>query len=194
MSEATSAAMGSIVGGAALIKKVYVPKYIFPAEKVLFAFVNMLFSMIALVIMVVLTKMGIIYGSSPDALLLGPTVILSFVPMLYTLVFSMGLGFILAALNVYFRDINHLYSVWVLAWMYLTPVIYPVEMVEPTPIMKVLVLNPMYYYVTYFRSVLMSAEVPDLNFNLICIGTSIAMLIIGLMVFKKNQDRFILFI
>ena len=65
MNEATSSAMVSIVGNAPLIKKVYIPKYIFPLEKVMFAFVNMLFSMIALVIMMGVTKLGII-GSAAD--------------------------------------------------------------------------------------------------------------------------------
>ena len=64
MNEATSSAMVSIVGNAPLIKKVYIPKYIFPLEKVMFAFVNMLFSMIALVIMMGVTKLGISAGRS----------------------------------------------------------------------------------------------------------------------------------
>ena len=100
MNEATSSAMVSIVGNAPLIKKVYIPKYIFPLEKVMFAFVNMLFSMIALVIMMGVTKLGII-GSAAD-LNISWTIVLFFIPMLYTLVFSLGLGLILAAVNVYF--------------------------------------------------------------------------------------------
>lgn len=82
MNEATSSAMVSIVGNAPLIKKVYIPKYIFPLEKVMFAFVNMLFSMIALVIMMGVTKLGII-GSAAD-LNISWTIVLFFIPMLYT--------------------------------------------------------------------------------------------------------------
>ena len=143
MNEATSSAMVSIVGNAPLIKKVYIPKYIFPLEKVMFAFVNMLFSMIALVIMMGVTKLGII-GSAAD-------LNISWTIVLFTLVFSLGLGLILAAVNVYFRDVGHLYSVWTMAWMYLTPIIYPMNVVEGTWAMNIIRLNPMYYFVTYFR-------------------------------------------
>lgn len=192
MNEATSSAMVSIVGNAPLIKKVYIPKYIFPLEKVMFAFVNMLFSMIALVIMMGATKIGLI--GVPSELHITWTVLLFFIPMLYTLVFSLGLGLILAAINVYFRDVGHLYSVWTMAWMYLTPVIYPMNMVEGSWVMNVIQLNPMYYFVTYFREVMMRGTVPGLKMNLLCMGISLLFLVLGLWVFKKKQDRFILFI
>lgn len=192
MNEATSSAMVSIVGNAPLIKKVYIPKYIFPLEKVMFAFVNMLFSMIALVIMMGVTKLGII-GSAAD-LNISWTIVLFFIPMLYTLVFSLGLGLILAAVNVYFRDVGHLYSVWTMAWMYLTPIIYPMNVVEGTWAMNIIRLNPMYYFVTYFRDVVTDGIVPGLKMNLLCMGISLLFLVLGLLVFKKKQDRFILFI
>ena len=192
MTEATSSAMSSIIGNAPLIKKVYIPKYIFPLEKVMFAFVNMLFSMIALVIMMGATKIGII--GTPDELHITWTILLFFIPMLYTLVFSLGLGLILAAINVYFRDVGHLYSVWTMAWMYLTPVIYPMKMVEGSWILNVIRLNPMYYFVTYFRDLMMNGTVPGLKTNLLCMGISLLFLVLGLLIFKKKQDRFILFI
>ncbi len=168
MNEATSSAMVSIVGNAPLIKKVYIPKYIFPLEKVMFAFVNMLFSMIALVIMMGVTKLGII-GSAAD-LNISWTIVLFFIPMLYTLVFSLGLGLILAAVNVYFN------------------------VVEGTWAMNIIRLNPMYYFVTYFRDVVTNGTVPGLKTNLLCMGISLLFLVLGLWVFKKKQDRFILFI
>ena len=192
MTEATSAAMVSIVGNAPLIKKVYIPKYIFPLEKVMFSFVNMLFSMIALVIMMVVTKLGLI-GSAAD-LNISWTILLFFIPMIYTLVFSLGLGLILAAINVYFRDVGHLYSVWTMAWMYLTPIIYPIDMVKDHWVMNIIRLNPMYYFVTYFRDLMMEGTMPGLKINLLCMGISLLFLELGLWVFKKKQDRFILFI
>lgn len=192
MNEATSGAMGSVVGGSTLIKKIYIPKYIFPTEKVMFAFVNMLFSMVALVIIMVVTKIGWIGVASE--LRLTWTLALSFLPMIYTFVFSLGLGLILAALNVYFRDISHLYSVWVMAWMYLTPIIYPMSAIEGSFVMKVIKFNPMYYYVEYFRDVVMYGSVPGMKINVICIVSSLIFLIVGLVVFKKKQDKFILYI
>ncbi len=193
MSEATTGCMGSVIGGAPLIKKVYIPKYIFPMEKALFAFVNMLFSMVALIIMIIITKAGLI-GSAPDKLIIDWHCLLFPIPMFYTLVFSIGLGLILAAYNVYFRDLTHLYSVLVAAWMYLTPIIYPVTLLKGTIVENIVKFNPMYYYVTYFRDVVMYGNLPSLEFNLICIAWSLAFLVAGILIFRKKQDRFILFI
>lgn len=192
MNEATSGAMGSVVGSSSLIKKVYIPKYIFPSEKVMFAFVNMLFSMVALIIIMAITKFGWIGVASE--LKITWTCFLFFIPMIYTFVFSLGLGLILATLNVYFRDVSHIYSVLVMAWMYLTPIIYPMSAIEGSFVMKFIRFNPMYYYVEYFRSVVMYGTVPDMKTNVICIVSSLFFLVIGLIVFKKRQDKFILYI
>jgi ABC-2 type transport system permease protein len=100
---------------------------------------------------------------------------------------------ILAAGNVFFRDIGHLYSVWVMAWMYLTPILYPVDIL-PDAVKGFVNVNPMYYYVDYFRQVMMYGTAPDLQANLICASFSLVFLLLGLLVFKKAQDRFILYI
>ncbi len=182
MSEATSLAMVSVLSSAPLIKKVYIPKYIFPLEKCLFAFVNMLFSSVAVIIMFFVLHFKLTW-----------TALLFFVPMIFTLIFSIGLGLILSAADVFFRDIGHLYSVWITAWMYLTPVIYPMETV--TDGMKdVMKFNPMYYFVDYFRQVVMYNNIPGFDFNLICIGFSFGFLLLGLLIFKLKQDKFILYI
>ena len=97
VSEATSTALTSVVASSALIKKVYIPKYLFPLEKTLFSFVNMLLSLIALVIMLIVRRTPITW-----------TVLLFPIPLLYTLIFCIGFGLILATLNVFFRDIAHL--------------------------------------------------------------------------------------
>jgi len=180
VSEGTNGAMNAILINAALIKKVYVPKYIFPLEKVLFALVNALFYLIAVAIVFLITKLPLHW-----------TIILFPIPLAYTFVFALGLGLILATVTVFFRDMNHLYSVWLTAWMYLTPIIYPVDAL-PERVMKLIQLNPLYHYVTYFRDVMMYGRVPGLMENLICIGISLFFLGIGLMVFKKYQDEFIL--
>jgi ABC-2 type transport system permease protein len=182
MSEATSGALMSVLGSAGLIKKVYIPKYIFPLEKCFFALVNAAFSLVAVLILMPILGVP-----------LRPTALLFWVPLLYTLVFSMGLGMILAAANVFFRDVGHLYSVWVMAWMYLTPILYPVDIL-PAAVRSFMGLNPMYYYVGYFRQVMMYETVPDLQTNLICASFSLVFLFLGLFVFKKTQDKFILFL
>ncbi len=182
MTEATTSSLVSVLNASSLIKKVYIPKYIFPLEKCLFAFVNMLFSSVAVIIVIFIQRMP-----------LHLTALLFFFPMICAFVFSLGLSLILSSVNVFFRDIGHLYSVWTTAWMYLTPIIYPVSIL-PDNLMTIMRLNPMYYYVSYFRDVVMYGVVPDVQTHLICIIYALLFLVFGLCVFKKQQDRFILYI
>jgi ABC-2 type transport system permease protein len=182
MSEATNGSLYSILWASGLIKKVYIPKYIFPLEKCLFGLVNCFFSLI--VVLILMPILGVplnVYD------------FLVFIPILYTLVFSYGLGLILAAVEVFFRDIGHLYSVWITAWLYLTPILYPVDML-PKNISSWIYYNPMYYYIKYFRQLTMDAQLPTLTDNLQCAAIAVSFLIVGLLVFKKMQDRFILYI
>lgn len=182
VTESTNMAMNSIIGSAALIKKVYIPKYIFPLEKCLFGFVNMLLSFVATIIVMLVLRVPFT-----------PTFFLFWIPMLYLFVFTVGLSFFLAAANVFFRDVAHLYSVFTTAWMYLTPIFYPMD-VLPDFMLQVLKLNPLYHYILYFRAVVMQNHIPDLHSNLVCMGYSLIMLVIGVWFFKRKQDKFILYI
>lgn len=186
-SESTNLSMSSILQGAPLIKKVYLPKYIFPLEKCLFALVNFAFSLIAVV--AVMCLQGVFDGITSTTILLAP------VPVLLCLIFNIGMSLFLSALTVFFRDIQHLYGVLLTAWMYLTPIIYPMDLLEHhTTLQFIVKCNPMYYYVEYFREVVMYGQVPDLNFNLITIAVSFGALLFGSFVFSKAQKRFILHI
>ena len=142
----------------------------------------MLFSSVALIVVILIVRMPVHL-----------TAFLFFFPMLCTLVFSLGLSLILSSVNVFFRDVGHLYSVWTVAWMYLTPVIYPAEAL-PEKFAPIMHMNPMYHYVTYFRDVIMYGRIPDLNAHLICVLFALVFLAAGLAIFKKQQDRFILYI
>ena len=180
--EATNGALTSIVQSGYLIKKVYIPKYIFPLEKSSFALVNVLFSFVAVLIVILITGMPI-----------KATIFLIPIPIFLAFIFSTGLGLILASMNTFFRDMGHLYSVWTTAWMYLTPMFYPVSII-PDNIKTVIYYNPLYYYVTYLRMLVIDEEIPGMEINVICICFSFLFLLIGLLIFKRNQDKFILYI
>lgn len=183
VNEATTAANYSIVDSAALIKKVYIPKYLFPIEKVLFSFVNMAFSLVALLVMLFIYRVPFTWS-----MLLFP------VPLVAMLLFTLGLGLMLAALCVFFRDLKHLYSVITTAWMYLTPIIYPLQTVEGSWISVIVRLNPLTSFIEYFRHVVLYGSLPTLGMNLVCFGWGIGFLAVGMVLFYKTQDRFILHI
>lgn len=175
-------AMNSVLQNGALIKKVYIPKFIFPLSRVLSSFVTMSFSLIAILIVMLFTKATVYW-----------TILLFWVPLLFLFVFCCGIGLILSALSAYFRDITHLYGVLTLAWMYATPIFYDPAILPPD-VRSTLEWNPMYHFITVFRSLILHGQIPNWNVWAICIGTSAAMLAIGLVIFKKLQRNFILYI
>ena len=182
ITEATSGAMTSIMGASALIRKVYIPKYIFPMQKCIFSFVNMLFSLVALFVVMLVLKVEFTWN-----LLLIP------IPLVLALVFSIGLGMILSTVAVFFRDMIHLYGIFTMVWMYLTPIIYPEEILVGA-MQTIMKMNPMYYYVDYFRQLTLYGTLPGVESLLVMCGCSVISLLLGVAVFKKKQDRFILFI
>ena len=181
--EASSSAIFSVVEASALIKKIYVPKYVFPLERVLFGFVNMVFSLSALIILIIVQKVQV-----TAVTLLFP------LPLIALFLFTCGWSFLISALCVYFRDLKHLYSVLMTAWMYITPIMYPIEYLSGSWVYKIVMLNPLTWYVQYFRQIVMYHALPTLEMNVVCFGEAILMMIIGLLSFRKLQDKFILHI
>ncbi len=186
ISESSNFSLTSMINAGGLIKKVYIPKYIFPLEKTIFSLVNMLFSLIAFVLV-----FGIFLATGKVEI--HATMLLFFIPMIYIFIFAFGLNLILSTLNVFFRDVGHLWGVFVTVWMYATPIIYPINIV-PEWLQSVIRFNPLYHYVTYFRNVMIYGTVPSLTDNLICFGFSLIFLLVGITVFRKNQDKFVLHI
>lgn len=186
VTDSTTSAMSSIVDSAPLIKKVYVNKIIFPAEKTIFGVVNFLLSLIAVAGVMVWFK-----------IVPGVSIVLLPVLILYVLVFTLGLSFMLSALSVFFRDVMHLWTVITTLWFYLTPVFWPEQAIADNGVSfmyAIIQWNPMYHYVSYFRDIVMYGTWPGLTENLICIGFAVATFIIGLTVFKTLEKKFILYI
>ncbi len=181
--ESTTSAIFSIVEASSLIKKVYIPKYLFPIEKVLFGFVNLVFSIPAVVVMMLIYRVPF-----------SASIFVTVVPLLTLLMFTIGFSLIISALCVFFRDLKHLYSVLITAWMYLTPIIYPMSALEGSWIWWVARINPLTWYVEYFRNALIYGQFADALTNWVCVGYGVAFLFTGLFAFKKLQDKFILYV
>lgn len=182
VSESTTASMYSIVGNGALLKKVYVPKAIFPLARVASSFVTMLFSMMAIFIVMIATDVS-----------LTPTLLLLPVPLFFLFVFSLGVSLIVSAVAVYLRDMFHLYSVFTTAWSFLTPIFYPISIV-PDDFRWMLFWNPLFYIVSYFREIILNDTVPAFSDTLLCLELSIGTLLLGMVIFKKLQNRFLLYV
>lgn len=178
--ESTTSSMTSILGNASLIKKVYVPKYLFVFSRITSSFINLLASFSALLLVMVATRAELHWQ-----------MILAIFPLIMVVGFSLGVGLILAALTVRFRDIMHLYSVFTTGLMYLTPVIYPMSMLSDT-IKKIVMINPLTNYLLLFRDVMFNNAIPTLGSIVLGVVEMVLAIALGLWLFYRKQDGFIL--
>lgn len=181
-SESCGMALTSIIGNAGLITKVYVPKYIYPLTRIMSSMINLLISLIPLFVVAIIS--GLL-----------PTKAYFLLPfsLLCLAMFCLGLGMLLAAAMVFFRDIQFLWGVLTTIWMYLTPIFYPVSAL-PESVQAVVKMNPLYFYVTFVRTCVIDGVSPEPVMYAQCAIIGLVMLLIGAFVFKKSQDNFVLYL
>ncbi len=179
----TTQAMHSVTANAPLLKKAYVPKYIFTLAKITSGLVDMIFSLGALLIVMVVTRTPF-----TGYMLCIPLVLVQ------VYIFSLGLGFFLAQANVFFRDIQYIYKAVVTAWMYLTPLFYPIESLPSNIQFLIKGFNPLYYYVAQFRDMVYVGQFPGPRIFWGGWLMAFIMLFFGLWAFQKGKDKFILYI
>ena len=215
-SGSTKKAMRSIRGNASIIKKVYVPKYSYPFSNIVSTFITFAISLIDLVVVIAFFNIFI----PGKAIYITPCVILAIIPIAVLAILSTGVGFILATLQVFFRDIEYLYDVFCLLLFYMTPIVYTVDKLKLGAAAVVLKANPLYGIITAFRACVTGqtglagqkgleatygpghlTKMFHLAINTMGSWTFIYSIIfafvalgIGILVFKKKQDKFILHI
>ena len=185
-SDSTGAGVVSIIDAAGLLKKVRVNKFVFPVERVLFSLVNFAFSLVAVVIVMVWE--GVV--PTPKLLLLP-------VGLLFLMLFCIGMSLLLSSLAVFFRDVIHLWGVLSLAWMYATPIFWPMTMIKDVPfviVQKLMYANPMYNYIQFMRNIFIDGAVPGFKTIALCVVWALVALALGTAVFRKLQRKFILYI
>ena len=194
--QSTKRAMKSIRGNASIIKKVYVPKYIYPFSVVLSTFVTFLISLSVLVVVIAFFNIAKI-----NPVTISWQIIFAVLPIIVLFFFCIGVGMILATLNVFFKDIENLYEVFCLLLFYLTPIVYTLDRLgfaKDSWQLSLLKINPMYGIIDAFRAAVLHsaqfAEFFDAQSFLYSIIFAAVMFIIGIVAFYKNQDKFILHI
>lgn len=181
-SESTTGGSLSITSNAALIKKVYVPKYIYPLSQVLSASINFGISLILMV------GVSLLSGIFPNVYwLLIPFAIIS------VFVLNMGVTLILATGMTFFRDVQFIYSVFMTALTYATPMFWDMSMI-PEQYYWIFKINPMADIIIFVRDIILNNMYPGTDLVLLMIALPVIFLLIGIHVFKKNQDKFILYI
>ena len=179
--ESTTMAMESVLKNAPLLRKVYIPKYIFPLEKVCFGLVNCLFSFVALLVVMLFTRTPL-HG----------TFLLCLYPLVTLFMFCLGIGLFLSATYVFFRDVMHMWEVFCTALSYGSAIFYDAEQMTGV-VYYIIHLNPLYWYITAFRSCALWGEGLTPVMIAVCGGCALFSLAVGLFMFKRTQDRLVLY-
>lgn len=180
--EVTNMCLQSISSNANLIKKVYIPKYIFPLSRTISSSVNLVISLIPLILITLVSGLSI-----------HPSFILMFFFLMCLIIFALGVGMVLSSLMVFFRDIQFLWSVLVMVWQYGTPIFYSPNII-PERFQFILKFNPIYHFIKNIRLCIIDGISPEPRAYMYCFVFALGSLLIGSLVFKKTQDRFTLYL
>ncbi|MGI6153099.1 MAG: ABC transporter permease [Christensenellaceae bacterium] len=167
-----------VIQQAGLVQKIYFPRMVLPIVTVCSNFVNMLLSFIVVFVALLVTGVGIT-----------PVVWALPVVMVIEFFFVLGMVLIVSAASVYFRDLEHILGIVTMAWMYLTPVLYSLDLV-PEAIQGAMHFNPMTGIILGFRDILYYQKVPDFSLMIVAIVAAAVLMVIGMLVFQKLQRKF----
>ena len=181
-SEALNLGMTAITGNASLISKVYVPKYIYVFSKVISSSVNLLLSLIPLFSVVLVS-----------GLKLKPSFLLLIFDFICLITFVIGMALLLSTSMVFFRDTQFLWGIVSMIWMYCTPIFYPITII-PENLLPFFKLNPLYQFITFARTSIISGISPELSAYFACAAPAVLALLLGSVVFKKHQQSFTLYL
>ena len=181
-SEATNQGMSSLLGNAPIFTKINVPKYMFLFSQNVTALINFLLSLA--IYFVFVAADGIPFSFRFFALLY---------PITCLIVFNLGLGLILSALYVFFRDIQYIWSVCLQLLLYLSAIFYRVDSFSPN-VQKLFLLNPMYLYIKYFRDIVIDGVVPSPAFHALCAAYALVFFALGFRIYKKNNTKFLYYV
>lgn len=181
-SESVSMGMNTILENANLIRKVDLPKYVFPMAKVLSTMINYGLSFIPIVLVMLFSGTAF-----------RPSLLLLVYDSLCLMLFVMGMVLLMSTLKTFFVDMQFLWGVFQMMWMYLTPIFYP-ESIIPLRFLKLYHLNPMYQYINFARICIIDGRSPAASSYLWCALSAVAVLAVGALVFRRKQDRFVLYL
>lgn len=182
ISGAGNKSLGAMLSNAGYIRSMYVPKYIFVLSDVIEAFVDMLFSLSALFIVMLIT-------AAPF------TIYMLFLPVCFLLafMFALGISFFLAAYGTFLMDLHHLYRIFTTMWMYLSAIFYPVTILPPA-YRFVFDVNPAIHYINIMRAICYEGTMPSEKTIIIATCFSVLTLVFGFSVFKSKEDKFFLYL
>lgn len=181
-SEATGQGMQSLMGNAGIFTKVNVPKYLFLFSKNVQTFINFFITLIILFVFCLVDQTPITWK-----------IICLIYPVVCLVLFNIGVGLILSAMFVFFRDIQYLWGIFTHLLMYMSAIFYPLDGYSYT-VQCAFLLNPVYLFIRYFRKILIDATIPTIWFHLLMFADVIIVLGIGCWMYKKYNTKFLYYV
>lgn len=180
--ESTKGGMSSLTSNAGIFTKINVPKYLFLLSKNVSALINFGLTIIIFFIFVAADKI-------PFHL----NFISLVVPIICLTVMNIGIGMILSALYVFFRDTEYMYDIFLTLLTYLSAIFYTIDL-YPAKIQRLFLLNPVYVYIKYFRTVVIDGNIPSLPFHGLCFFYALLFLGVGCWFYKHYNRRFLYYV
>lgn len=177
--QTTNASMVNLVWGEGLLKRIYMPRTSFALSAIGTGLVNTLLAIVPMLLVMLVLKVPV-----KISILFIP------IPLLLLALFSLGFGLILSALAVYFPDVAEMYQIILTAWMYLTPIIYPAEILPENIHFIISTFNPMYGLVKLFRIPVFYGRLPEMSEWLFPTIIAVGVFIIGWFIFSYRSDEF----
>ena len=180
--EATTEGMQALVSNSSIFTKINVPKYLFLFSKNVSALIN--FGIILVIYFSFVAIEGISFTWQ---------FLLLIYPVICLIIMNLGIGLILSALYIFFKDIQYLYRLFTQVVMYGSAIFYSIDIL-PQHLQAVFYCNPIFVCITYFRSIVLYNTVPDLHMHLLLAGYALALFAIGCWIYKKNNYKFLYYV
>ena len=181
-SESTGLGMTSLLENADIFSKVNVPKYLFLLSKSIQGMINFGLTLLVFFLFCIL-----------DGITFTWKFVLLLYPICCLVLFNIGVGLILSALFMFFRDIQYLWSVFTQLLMYMSAIFYTIDQYSYT-VQCLFLVNPVYLFIRYFRKIVIEATIPTLWFHLLILADVLIVLVIGCWMYKKYNHRFLYYI
>ena len=181
-SDSSNGGMRSLLENASIFTKINVPKYLFLFSRNISSIINFGLSLIIFFVFCII-----------DSISFSWCFFMLFFPILCMIIFNIGIGLILSALYVFFRDMKYLWNIFTQLLMYMSAIFYTVNSF-PETVQKLFLLNPIYVYIRYFRLIVIDNTVPSLELHAIALGYALIALGIGALIYKKNNHKFLYYV
>ena len=180
--DATNYGMTALLWNADIFTKINVPKYLFLLAKNVQALIN--FGLTLVVFFIFCIADGVPFTWRFFMLIY---------PILCILLVNIGVGLILSALHIFFRDVAHLWPIFTMLLMYASAIFYDVR-TFPESIQKLLYVNPVYQNIVYFRDIVLNGFIPSFGYHMLMLGTALLLIAIGLLIYHKFNWRFLYYV